>query len=210
MAPGAEGRPIQPGGSVEKQLPIVVYSHLRWNSVYQRPQQLLSRIAQTRPVYFFEETVPADPLVPDSIELRYPLLNLVVIRPILEDFSGPFDLDRLCALTKRFLRWQQIERHVAWVYTPMAYPLAKAMEPELVVYDCMDQPSGCPDAPSALPRREAELLRDADLVFAGGPSLYRAKREQHPYVRCFPSSVDVAHFRPGRDALQEPPDQSAL
>jgi UDP-galactopyranose mutase len=53
-------------------------------------------------------------------------------------------------------------------------------------------------------------LRDADLVFTGGPSLYRAKRDLHPRVRCFPSSVDVEHFRPGPDALQDPPDQSAL
>jgi UDP-galactopyranose mutase len=195
---------------VERQLPIVAYSHLRWNSVFQRPQQLLSRIACSRPVYFFEETAAADPLVPDSIELRYPLPNVVVIRPILQGSTGPFDVERLAELGKRFLRWQQIERHIAWIYTPMAAPLAKALAPQLTVYDCMDELSAFLDAPVSLPEREMELLADADVVFTGGPSLYRAKRDLHPYVRCYPSSVDAEHFRPGSEPLQDPPDQSAV
>jgi hypothetical protein len=35
--------------------PIVVYSHLRWNWVYQRPQHIVSRLAQPRRVLFVEE-----------------------------------------------------------------------------------------------------------------------------------------------------------
>jgi hypothetical protein len=40
----------------------------------------------------------------------------------------------------------------------------------------------------------------ADLVFAGGPSLYAAKARRPLHVRCLPSRVDVSHFeraRPG-------------
>ena len=37
--------------------PILVFSHLRWNFVYQRPQHLLSRLAATRRVLFVEEPV---------------------------------------------------------------------------------------------------------------------------------------------------------
>ena len=65
----------------------------------------------------------------------------------------------------------------------------------LAVYDCMDELSLFAGAPPALLEREAELLDWADLVFTGGPSLYRAKRDRHPNVHCFPSSVDAAHFR---------------
>src|SRR4051812_26956298 len=41
-------------------LPIVVHSHLRWDFVWQRPQQILARLAASHPVAFIEEPVPHD------------------------------------------------------------------------------------------------------------------------------------------------------
>jgi glycosyltransferase involved in cell wall biosynthesis len=49
-------------------------------------------------------------------------------------------------------------------------------------------------APKSLVEREARLMRQADLVFTGGPSLYRARQGRHPSVHCFPSGVEAAHF----------------
>ncbi|MDO9218087.1 MAG: NAD(P)-binding protein, partial [Lacisediminimonas sp.] len=83
--------------------------------------------------------------------------------------------------------------------TPMALPLLQEMHPRLVVYDCMDQLSAFKDAPKQLIQRENALLRSADLVFTGGPSLYEAKKDRHPNVHCFPSSVDVQHFEQALD-----------
>ena len=42
---------------------LLVFSHLRWNFVTQRPQHLLKRAARSRPVYFWEEplTYPVTP-----------------------------------------------------------------------------------------------------------------------------------------------------
>ena len=37
--------------------PLVVFSHLRWDFVYQRPQHILSRLAATRPVVVIEEPI---------------------------------------------------------------------------------------------------------------------------------------------------------
>ncbi|HEX5067441.1 MAG TPA: glycosyltransferase [Myxococcota bacterium] len=179
--------------------PIVVYSHLRWSSLMQRPQHLFSRISSSRRVLFLEETVQADPHVRDSIELRYPLPDLIVARPILAGAADAFDAARLGPIARRLLRWQDFATHVAWLYTPAALELAQAMSPELVVYDCMDEQSAL----------ESELLERAHLVFSAGPSLYRAKRSLHPRVRCFPNSVDASHFQP-REPLPEPPDESAL
>ena len=36
---------------------IITFSHLRWNFVYQRPQHLLSRLAETYKIIFIEEPV---------------------------------------------------------------------------------------------------------------------------------------------------------
>ena len=38
-----------------KPLPLLVFSHLRWHFVTQRPQHLMVRAARTRPVFFWEE-----------------------------------------------------------------------------------------------------------------------------------------------------------
>jgi UDP-galactopyranose mutase len=92
----------------------------------------------------------------------------------------------------------------------MAWPIARVLQPSLVVYDCMDELSAFLGAPPDLPLREKQLMRDADVVFTGGASLYRAKRPLHPRVRCFPSSVDAAHFRPAREPLPVPPDQAPI
>ena len=37
---------------------LIVFSHLRWNFVFQRPQHLLTRLAKRYRIYFFEEPVP--------------------------------------------------------------------------------------------------------------------------------------------------------
>ncbi len=81
----------------------------------------------------------------------------------------------------------------------MATPLLAELDPEAVVYDCMDELSAFLYPPAGLIEQELALLARADLVFAGGRSLYAAKRRLHPRVHCFPSSVDVAHFRQALD-----------
>ncbi len=102
---------------------------------------------------------------------------------------------------------------LAWLYTPMALPLALALDPMAAVYDCMDELSLFMGAPPELLAFEAQLLEYADVMFTGGPSLYRAKQSRHPNVHCFASSVDAAHFRL-RDAagneVSEADDQAEL
>jgi glycosyltransferase involved in cell wall biosynthesis len=78
----------------------------------------------------------------------------------------------------------------------MALPLAKHFSPGCLVYDCMDELTGFKDAPRQLRQRESALMREAHLVFTGGPSLFEARRDLHPSVHCFPSAVDAAHFSP--------------
>jgi UDP-galactopyranose mutase len=57
---------------------------------------------------------------------------------------------------------------------------------------------------------EQELIDSADIVFTGGSSLYEAKKDRHPNVHCFPSSVDRAHFAKARARQFDPADQEDL
>lgn len=179
---------------------LLVFSHLRWNFVYQRPQHLVSRLGRHYRTWFFEEPVPHDGTPYLHTEEVAP--NVVVCRPHLPGAARGFDdaqLPQLRALLRELVSAQLPEDYAAWFYTPMALPLLDELRPARVVYDCMDELSAFLGAPRELVQRERALLRRADMVFTGGVSLYRSKRELHDGVHCFPSSVDAAHFARARD-----------
>jgi len=179
---------------------IVGFSHLRWNFVYQRPQHLLSRLAARRPVFFIEEP-ELDLGGAVRWERSTPQPNVTVLRPRTPIRAPGFHPDQI-ALLKPLIDDLASELGdepvLAWLYTPMALPLAQKLEPDAMVYDCMDELSLFLGAPPELLRHEARLLERADVMFTGGPSLFRAKQSRHPNVHCFPSSVDAAHFRQAR------------
>jgi len=99
---------------------------------------------------------------------------------------------------------------VLWYYTPMALAFTDHLRPLTVVFDCMDELSAFAQAPAALKNYEAELLRRSSIVFTGGHSLYQSKRDKHPNVHPFPSSVDVKHFAQARHITCDPPDQASI
>ena len=74
----------------------------------------------------------------------------------------------------------------------------------------MDELSKFKFAPAHLLELEQELIDQADIVFTGGSSLYEAKKDRHPNVHCFPSSVDRAHFAKARARQFDPADQEDL
>lgn len=174
---------------------LVVFSHLRWNFVYQRPQHLLSRLALRWRVVFIEE--PVLNAQDNTLEQFQPAPGLEVWRPHVTGDAPGFHDDHLPAL-QRLIAEAMLERDVTdywiWFYTPMALPLATQLTPRGVVYDCMDELTAFKNAPRQLVQRENALFKMADLVFTGGRSLYNAKKGRHPDVHCFPSSVDARHF----------------
>src|SRR5919112_4508913 len=56
--------------------PLIVHSHLRWDFVWQRPQQLLSRMAASRPVLFVEEPILLDDVRAERLEITQPSPNV--------------------------------------------------------------------------------------------------------------------------------------
>jgi UDP-galactopyranose mutase len=190
-------------------LSIIVFSHLRWDFIYQRPQHLLSRLAEHYQILFFEEPEYSE----NKTEARMstPLRNLTVCRP-LTPIKEPGFCDAQMPYLRQILRMLSA-RHpepLAWFYTPMALPLLQELTPRCIVYDCMDELSAFKNPPPHLVEHEDALLKRADIVFTGGPSLYKAKKHRNPHVHCFPSSVDVNHFRQALDRNIAHPSQRSL
>ncbi|MGM9489217.1 glycosyltransferase [Ideonella sp. YS5] len=180
---------------------VLVFCHLRWDFVYQRPQHLLSRIARRHEVIFVEEPLQAEG--PPRLEVTSPSPGVTVLRPRTAHPEPGFNDEQLALvepLVRGYLVDHAVDDYIAWFYTPMALPLMAELQPRAVVFDCMDELSSFKGAPRQLRQREAALMKASDLVLTGGPSLYEARRSLHPNVMCLPSAVDAAHFGPGSAA----------
>jgi UDP-galactopyranose mutase len=193
-------------------LHLIVFSHLRWDFVYQRPQQLLSRLARHYAVVFVEEPVRCQAAQEAWLECRETVAGVVVVVPHTSVHAGGFSdeqLDVLRPLLSAYLRHNGIAQYVAWFYTPLAAPLLESLEPRAVVFDCMDELSAFKGAPPKLRERERALMDVADIVLTGGPSLYEARRSLHPNVMCLPSAVDGRHYSPHARRSSESLDLAA-
>lgn len=187
---------------------LVCLSHLRWNFVFQRPQHLMTKAAAVFDVIFVEE--PEFETIPTAYLRLMSRDGVLVVTPILP--KGETDPETVVAVhLRRLLDSFEASRRVVWYYTPMALPLAREIDADCIVYDCMDELSAFRNPPPNLGQREEQLLATCDVVFTGGRSLYEAKCLRHPSVHCFPSSVDVSHFGKARAAgRSEPPDMANI
>jgi len=186
---------------------LIVFCHLRWDFVFQRPQHLMTRLAEHYNILFIEEPVQTEG--PAHLKKTAVAPNITVCQPHTNVPHYGFHDDQIPVLQGLLSDLvPEGERPVVWFYTPMALPLLQGLDPALVVYDCMDELSAFKNPPKQLLQRESALLNIADLVFTGGPSLYEAKKNRHANAHCFSSSVDAAHFRQALDAAISHPDQA--
>jgi glycosyltransferase involved in cell wall biosynthesis len=182
-----------------RQAGIICFSHLRWNFVYQRPQHLLSRAAQTQRVIYFEEPI-FDVDAPRLTSYVTPSGVMVTVPHLPGGADEATTNSQLRALVDDLVADNIFDDLTFWYYSPMALQFSGHIHPDCTVYDCMDELSAFRFAPPSLVTMEKELLKRADVVFTGGSSLYSAKREAHRSVHCFPSSVDKEHFAMARRA----------
>jgi UDP-galactopyranose mutase len=190
---------------------LICFSHLRWNFVFQRPQHLMSRFAQDRRVIYWEEPEAALPDMEPALGVRTCAeTGVIVVTP-----SLPEGLDEtrqqaiLKSLLDAFLAGEK-GPFIRWYYTPMMLPFSRDIEAAATVYDCMDELANFRFAPPQLLELERELLASSDVVFTGGYSLYEAKKQLHPNIYPFPSSVDRPHFAQARAVDSSPDDQAPM
>ena len=191
---------------------LICFSHLRWDFVFQRPQHLMTRFARDMKVIYWEEPVDIGaketPFLSERGAEGFP--NVRVVVPHLPE--GLSEEKRLAVLSRLLdVRVAGLGGGIiAWYYTPMMLPFSRHIERDVTVFDAMDELSKFRFAPPMLLELEQELIDSADLVFTGGSSLFEAKKDRHPSVHCFPSSVDRNHFAQARAKGLDADDQRDL
>jgi glycosyltransferase involved in cell wall biosynthesis len=195
-----------PGRSSSSARPVIVHSHLRWDFVWQRPQQIFSRLAPRHPILFTEEPMRGG----DALRLivtephpnvfrAVPSLPAAGYATVDDEWAAVLPMLR-DAVASHPLLAGRFDSPIQWFYSPMTAPhFLGRFGASCVVYDCMDELANFRFAPPDIGQRERFLISRADVVFTGGHRLYEAKSQHHDNVHFYGCGVDVAHFATARD-----------
>jgi glycosyltransferase involved in cell wall biosynthesis len=193
---------------------IVVFSHLRWNFVWQRPQQFLSRFASRHPVLFVEE--PDFRLADDAqptllIENAAPNVTTATVA-FPRNWRGRTEVPSILrGLTQQAIDTVNAEgafdEPLLWYYSPTEASWSLGFFPARgVVYDCMDELSQFRGAPADLIENERCLMEEADIVFTGGYELWAKKSRQHANCHFFGCGVEYDHFAQAQNDMTTIPE----
>jgi len=179
---------------------MIVFCHLRWEFVYQRPQHIISRLSSNIKVLFIEEPLPSQSansgnliVVSDTLHVLQPNVN---------------NIQAIANIIPEYIKNKNVP--YGWFYSASFSPLLEQLNFETVIYDCMDELSLFKGAPEHLINQEKYLMAHADIIFTGGKSLYESKKQWHENVHCFPSSVDESHFAKALNGITVPNDIANL
>ncbi len=178
-----------------KKYDMVVFSHLRWDFVYQRPQHLITRLSKVFNILVVEEPIPISG--ENNYEVRTISPSLTILQAKVESIAGIIQV-----LSKLQLK----KFSYAWFYSAAFVDLLPYLKIDTIIYDCMDELSQFKGASPTLKSQEKLLIEEADVIFTGGKSLYEEKAKTSSSVYCFPSSVDVEHFGRASYSTAKPDD----
>lgn len=171
---------------------LSVFSHRPWDLLQHRTLHLMTELATDHRILFVEPPVPGEG--PARLLRSCPWPGVEVLQPLVPGAAEGFDgapPHAMAALLAPALG----PGALAWVCTPLALPLLRALRLRAAVYDCAEGPP----LGAAAPRwrlQQARLLREAALVCAAGPALARALAAQRQGVESLFQAVDAAHFAP--------------
>lgn len=195
--------------------PLIVHCHLRWNFVWQRPQQFLSRLSKKHRVLFVEGPMihgeEMEPCSKISTSPEYPNVTIMQTHFPVSRISDAVYVDaQRRQMLEDALRGPlkgKFERAVQWFYDPMAVESHLGQHGSIAtIYDCMDELSQFKGAPAPLVERERRLLAAADVVFAGGRKMWESKSRNNSNAHFYGCGVDVSHFGKARLASTPVPD----
>jgi uncharacterized SAM-binding protein YcdF (DUF218 family)/glycosyltransferase involved in cell wall biosynthesis len=212
---------------------VVCISSIDWDFIWQGHQEIMSTLAaEGQRVLFVENTGVRAPGLRDLPRLRQRIRNwwkstkgFREERPNLFVYSPlvlPLPYSRLARWTNRVLmmralhRWMRatgLYRPIVWTFlpTPLALDLIRDLDPQLVIYYCIDDLSASSPAARRIVRSEEQLFRLADLVFVTSEKLRERAALFSGRVHLFPFGVSLERFdRVLRGTEPPPADLQAL
>jgi uncharacterized SAM-binding protein YcdF (DUF218 family)/glycosyltransferase involved in cell wall biosynthesis len=212
---------------------IVCLSTIDWDFIWQTHQELMSAFAeQGSRVLFIENTGVRSPRLRDMPRMMSRLRNwwrgtqgfrregpnLFVLSPLVI----PLPYSRIARVVNRALigravrRWMKaagFRRPIVWTFlaTPIVHDVVVTIDPELVVYHCLDDFASSSREARRIATSEARLFRQADVVFVSSEKLRQRALQYRAAVHVVRAGVNVAQFEAVRDSNGSvPPDLQLL
>ncbi len=150
-------------------LPTIIYPpSIPWNWMFQRPQQIMYRLAALGYTVLYED------LGNDS-------------KHEVQELSPSFYLCQgISALSVPHSR-----PRILWLTVPSHINLVEKYSPDLIVFDAVDEPK---EEFASWAPYYSTILNRAQLVFTTAKSIYDNLSSQHPNVHLVPNAVDYVHF----------------
>lgn len=190
---------------------VVCFSIIDWSFRWQRPQQLMSALADRgHRVFFFKTSafLPPGPRTFEAAPLRDNVWEITLAPPV------PFDLYRgeipaaTAAWFPRML--DELRREFGIVAAVSVLQIAtwrqvaeegRARLGWKVVYDCMDEWTNFPGIRSAIVREEEALVVSADVVAVSASRLFEKWKRAHPVLVRNAADFDFYASAPREDLL---------
>ena len=152
-------------------MPTIIYPpSIPWSWMFQRPQQLLGQFSSSGQTVLYEDLG------------YFPQPKVKRLSPTLLLCQGVSAMDI-----------SHSRPRVLWLTVPSHINSVQNYDPDLVVYDAVDEPEE--EFASWAPYYPA-ILERADIIFCSSQSIYDYFFQRHPQVFLVPNGVDVVHFSP--------------
>ncbi len=194
--------------------PLLFYSQVAWDTVWQRPQEQALGLAKYRPVIFLSpvQLHEAATRLKDRWQFHRTLAGgrLQVVSPLI--FSGEYRSEPVRranrALLRRLLgRVGAGGRFHFMTNSPFSGWMLPMLGPRSIIYDLIDDFCAFNWAPPEGRQLEDRIVRGADLAFAGTGYLRDRYENRLPGIEFLPSGV---HFGKLTAPQPEPADLAAL
>jgi UDP-galactopyranose mutase len=206
---------FQPDGFTNQPaIQLLCISSTRWNYLFQRPQQIMSRLAARYATVYVDPPFPvAKEEVPNyagnsvfdlSPQIETINDNLVVFTPrqvSMNSLPGiaaapleSLNQQLVIGQIRRFLSMIHWERPLLWIYDPQAVTMVPHLTRSGIIYDCVDSFRTFSWSSPYTDRNDRNLTTLADVVLASSHALYLDRLQLNPNTYFVPNAADFDHF----------------
>lgn len=180
---------------------VVCFSIVEWEFLFQRPQQLLSRLADRgHRVFYVSQFFEPTPGAPSVHRLR-PRVSALRLRGgarhLFTEELPADEADAVFASLSSLRDTEGIVSAVSFVHQPFWWPLAERARRAFgwrVLYDCMDDHGGFQTNARPVEGPERGILEGADAVVTTARALERRLRSAGRPVALVPNGCDFEYF----------------